>query len=934
MAETNKKTLKIASSSLLAVTMLGTTVGTNFANAEDAQPKDDDNKKTEEGTKASMPVNVDNSKINKAVKEAKDAGVEVKKDKPENHTVKSDEVDKTKEDIQKDYDKQIADIEKATKEYAPKKADYDKKNKAYQDAIKNPKFNSGKTEFTKKQLQDFLGKDPQNVTYVTGNKGEKKMKFDKGNLKTPSKAQLNERYGYSGEYGPHRDNNYSKPFLLKKGSTWTYKNALKNNKTGRDVDVKYTVTDIKIDKNHQFKSPVADVRTNALGVNMMTPIDEASFDVEYFDSETGKPVKLDALNGMGDLDGDQYYKLNTKMDNALKGSKVVKDGKQSWKAESEAEYDTDDPSTQVWNIAKGVSKQNFTWGSRQQRNKDYHGADLWINGNIPFGLELPDKPTPPKKPTVNYNLHNLNVTPENHKDVEKGVQKEDTDASIDKEKVEMGDTITYPLTNSDLPADRKDDMKSYVIQDEVPEGVEPDKENIEKNTDKDKWDVKIDGQKVTYTATKGLLEDMNKDKSKAYKVPTVGLVAKVVKGEGANFDNTFDTIINDDTVKSNQVSNTPPKLVKSSLEKFIVEDGKLVKENKAKKGDDVNYRINYNIGTDKETNKVVFSDDLEDVLDINKDSVKVYALDEKTTEDDAKATEDAKSDEKSEDVKDEAKSDEAKSDEKSENAKDEKTLKTGKYTVASDKDIDAGQYTVTNNDGSDALVITKDKDGKTVTNETIKKDGKKDIELKDGESLSVTAGAKDVTFTPKDAEGGKGGDAKSDEKSDDSKDKAQSDDAKTDKKSNDAQSDEGQEAKKGKEITDQGELKVDEDKESFEWVAKDPQSMKGKKFYVEVTGKAKTDADYSKYEKDDVATVPNVAKLTVDDEDMDSNEVKTLIPKEEKPKPEPKKEEPQKPEPKPEAPQSQGGGEKPIPNTGGDGNFIDKVAQTFYNIFK
>ena len=64
------------------------------------------------------------------------------------------------------------------------------------------------------------------------------------------------------------------------------------------------------------------------------------------------------------------------------------------------------------------------------------------------------------------------------------------------------------------------------------------------------------------------------------------------------------------------------------------------------------------------------------------------------------------------------------------------------------------------------------------------------------------------------------------------------------------------------------------------------------------------------------------------------NEVKTLIPKEEKPKPEPKKEEPQKPEPKPEAPQAQGSGEKPIPNTGGDGNFIDKVTQTFYNIFK
>ena len=897
MAETNKKKLKIASSSLLAVTMLGTTVGTNFANAEDAPAKDDENNKTEESKKASVPINVDNSKINKAVKEAKDTGVEVKKDKPKNHTVKSDEVDKTKEDIQKDYDKQIADIEKATKEYAPKKADYDKKNKAYQDAIKNPKFNSGKTEFTKKQLQDFLGKDPQNVTYVTGNKGEKKMKFDKGNLKTPSKAQLNERYGYSGEYGPHRDNDYSKPFLLKKGSTWTYKNALKNNKTGRDVDVKYTVTNIKIDKNHQFKSPVADVRTNELGVNMMTPIDEASFDVEYFDSETGKPVKLDALNGMGDLDGDQYYKLNTKMDNALKGSKVVKDGKQSWKAEGEAEYDTDDPSTQIWNIAKSVSKQNFTWGSRQQRNKDYHGANLWINGNIPFGLELPDKPTPPKKPTVNYNLHNLNVTPENHKDVEKGVQKEDTDASIDKEEVSVGDTVTYPLTNSDLPADRKDDIKSYVVKDELPEGVKPDEKEIKKNVDASKWDVKVDGQKVEYTATKDLLADMNKDKSKAYKVPTIGLVAKVAKGGDVNFDNTFDTIINDNTVKSNQVSNKAPEVTKSSLEKFIVEDGKLVKENKAKKGDDVNYRINYNIGNDKETKKVVFSDDLEDVLDINKDSVKVYALDDKDAQSDDAQSDDAKSNNaKADDNKDDVKADDNKDDAKADDNKDDAKADDNKDDAKADDDA-------------------------------------KENDNKEGEMDKV-----DIVPDDEKATGGAGGG----EASDDDSEKAES---------NDDKSQEGQKAEEGKEITDQGELKVDEDKESFEWVAKDPESMKGKSFYVEVTGKAKTDADYSKYEKDDKATVPNVAKLTVDGDSMDSNEVKTEIPKEDPKKEEPQKDNPKKdpkedpqeqpkdnpkkdPQEQPQAPSAKGNGAKPVPNTGGDGNFIDKIAQTFYNIFK
>ena len=147
-------------------------------------------------------------------------------------------------------------------------------------------------------------------------------------------------------------------------------------------------------------------------------------------------------------------------------------------------------------------------------------------------------------------------------------------------------------------------MKSYVVKDELPEGVKPDEDKIKKNVDSSKWDVKVDGQKVEYSATKDLLSEMNKDKSKAYKVPTIGLVAEVAKGGDVSFDNTFDTVINDQTVKSNQVSNKAPEVTKSSLEKFIVEDGKLVKENKAKKGDDVNYRINYNKANDKETNKV------------------------------------------------------------------------------------------------------------------------------------------------------------------------------------------------------------------------------------------------------------------------------------------------------------------------------------------
>lgn len=1129
MEKTKKKKtpVNVMTKATLAAMMLGTTIGSQYVNA--AEPTDNNDNKSSESSKASMPVKVDDSKINKAVDDAKKAGVNVKKDADKKHDVKVSDVDKTQKEIQADYQKQIDKINQAKEDYSKKKADFDKKDKTYQDAVKNPKFNGGKTEFSKDQLVKFLGDNPQNVTYITGNQGDQKMKFDKGNLKEAPKNKLkNENWGTNGEIGPYVEKDYAKPYLLQKGSHWTYKHALKDSKTGNDIDVKYTVTDIKTDKSHKYaNSPIADVHTKDLGVNMSTPITEASFDVEYFDSETGKPVKIDALNGMGDLDGNQYYKLNTKMDSVLKGSKVIQDGNQSWKAESEAAYASNDPSTQVWNIAKGVSKQNFTWGSRQERSNTYHGDDYWANGNIEFGLELPKKPTPPKKPTVNYNLHKLNATPENHKDVEKGIQKEDTEATINGEKVEVGDQITYPLTNTDLPADRQDDIKSYVMKDKLPEGVTPDKGAIEKNVDKSKWDVKIDGQNVTVTATKDLLADMNKDKTKAFKVPTVGLVATVTKGGDAGLDNTFDTIINDNTVKSNKVTNTPPPIVKKqakktvstdkivdfnqkyqygldftipndknykdveikdsdmtkgsldfdkvvvkqgdkditdqgelkldkekdtftwkakdptkllgknihvdidakvkpgtdlskyktnekdkdgntiysmpntghlvldgedtptnevpikvketpgSIKKSIVDGDKLVDNNKAKFGDEITYNLDAQFANNEKGDDVFVKDQLEkDVLDIQKDKIHVYANDDETS-DDAKTTDsDAKSDDsakgsdansndtskddsntksddtskvtdkdgqsaddkaeatdepagKSDDGNDnKAASDDTKADtdakadndSKADDSKADanKTLKTGKYEVG--KDIDAGSYTAKNNDASDALVITKDKDGKTVTNETIKPDETKDVTLKDGEELSVTAGDKDVSFTSKTGEGA--GEAQSDEKDN----KATSDEAKSDDTKADSKSEAKPNVKDMKDVTEQGTLKVDEEGESFIWTPKDPSKFKGKKVIVQVGAKFKEDknGNYKKYEKDGKYVVPNVAELSSGDKDKvkKSNKVTTeLTPKKEDKAVPPKKDTPDKPStPKKDTPNNPSSPKADSPQRNGQGN--------------
>ncbi|HEC2218277.1 TPA: hypothetical protein R1956_002640, partial [Staphylococcus delphini] len=56
-----------------------------------------------------------------------------------------------------------------------------------------------------------------------------------------------------------------------------------------------------------------------------------------------------------------------------------------------------------------------------------------------------------------------------------------------------------------------------------------------------------------------------------------------------------------------------------------------------------------------------------------------------------------------------------------------------------------------------------------------------------------------------------------------------------------------------KDITKEGTLKVDEEKEIYEWTAKDPKALQGKEIFVEVKAKVKKDAKLDKYTAQDVA---------------------------------------------------------------------------------
>ncbi|HGO5507894.1 TPA: LPXTG cell wall anchor domain-containing protein, partial [Staphylococcus pseudintermedius] len=87
-----------------------------------------------------------------------------------------------------------------------------------------------------------------------------------------------------------------------------------------------------------------------------------------------------------------------------------------------------------------------------------------------------------------------------------------------------------------------------------------------------------------------------------------------------------------------------------------------------------------------------------------------------------------------------------------------------------------------------------------------------------------------------------------------------------------------------KDITKEGTLKVDEEKEIYEWTAKDPKSLQGKEIYVEVKAKVKKDAKLDKYTVQEVASIPNIADLIINDKDLKSNKV-VVNKKIEKPQP-------------------------------------------------
>ncbi len=188
-------------------------------------------------------------------------------------------------------------------------------------------------------------------------------------------------------------------------------------------------------------------------------------------------------------------------------------------------------------------------------------ANMWatLNGQLPTNYLVPIPPIPPVKPTATYHYDKATFQTDNTKSVTNAAGTDVNGALVNKNAIE-----DWHLTNEDLPAGHEV-IKNYSIEDKLPDFFVP---NLEKcKALNPTYNVSFDEKTntITLTANKAMLEAMNKDLNSSYKVPTAILEGQVTK-DNSSYENNFDTIINDYTVKSNNVEvHTPdPKPEKNN----------------------------------------------------------------------------------------------------------------------------------------------------------------------------------------------------------------------------------------------------------------------------------------------------------------------------------------------------------------------------------
>ena len=407
--------------------------------------------------KAGIDANVANQKNTElaqtAEKASKVEGVTVVQDADENKPAdSSNEVqvatDNTK-DIQSQIDninKQIEQIKSENEQIKSNNAiakqqfdqDYAKWEKGNEVYISKLAQTSG---WSNEQIKSFFGNDLSNVTYINANPN---ATVDYGNLQPlTSNDWDNLQAKLPSTYSVAKSPQYKHFFKFQKGSTWTYKNAFVNSQTGQAVNAKFTVTDYETDPKYEDLSPALTLNgwqnepENSMIVNFMDYITpNITVKIQYLDSNTGKPIKLNALFGIGDIDGRQMVKVyNAKK--ALLGNSIIPLNGSNYLGAVEPNdwgFTPEERRGQAWFILSPSDSTTFTFGHSNSKRSDtiefgVGNIDTIYQGNKPILEQSPLKTT-----TIHWHKSNVALKPKNEV-APKEVHYHFTNLSLNPEKV-------------------------------------------------------------------------------------------------------------------------------------------------------------------------------------------------------------------------------------------------------------------------------------------------------------------------------------------------------------------------------------------------------------------------------------------------------------------------------------------------------------------
>ena len=427
-----------------------------------------------------------------------------------------------------------------------------------------------------------------------------------------------------------KGNDVSKDFTMSQNgqtvtftATSAFMNQINSNKGSQfdlpTIDIAATATASGVQINNTFQ---IHVNGNAWPSNKVT----------FSTPPTPKPVKkVDNTSGQ-DIDGnfvDQGQEVDFNMTMDLSGDKnvvldknviakglsmidsvdkrltpnisgiVITDG--NGKAIDKSLFNITDNNNTVTIAVKDPQAFLNTYGGQKINIKLPATVNKGISGNIPNTVienHFGDKPQ--SNQVIIY-------VPNPTKGVAAGTIQGTSSVSINGDKVVQGQDITFTLNTTNLPAGRKEDVKSYQVVDKLDPNFDyTGYRAFLGSTDvTDEFTPTLvkgqDGQwTLTLTANQALLSAMNKDKSKDFIVPTIDIYGKAIKG-GTTVKNSYVEKINNSSWTSNTVSvytekpGTPVKTVDNAA-------GQDADNGNVERGDSLIYHVSMDLtNTPKDT---------------------------------------------------------------------------------------------------------------------------------------------------------------------------------------------------------------------------------------------------------------------------------------------------------------------------------------------